>query len=120
MNAQPTEKDMIGPIPLTPQSVALFRSFVEHPEEHKGCNYKPIHECFEKSDTCTPQHILFHQYLAYLRRPLPKVFFYIIMEEIYPELKGNAEVKRDRDGNIIGGGEIGYHLKCVVDPEKED
>ena len=120
MNTQPTKKDMMERIPLTPQAVALFHDLVEHPENHKGCNYKPIRECFKKSDTCTPQHILFKQYIDYLRRPLPKVFFYIIMGDIYPELKGNAEVKRDRDGNIIGGGEIGYYLKCVVDPEKED
>ena len=55
-------------IPLTPKTVALFRKFVEHPEEYEGCDYKPIRECFEKSDTCTPQHILFNEYIAYLRR----------------------------------------------------
>jgi len=98
---------MMQSIPLTPQTVALFRKFVEHPEECEGCDYKPIRECFEKSDTCTPQHILFNEYIAYLRRPLPKAFFYIIMEEIYPELKGKAET-----------GEFGYYLRCVVKKEE--
>lgn len=65
MNTQPTKKDMMERIPLTPQTVELFRDLVEHPENHKGCNYKPIRECFKKSDTCTPQHILFkHYYLG--------------------------------------------------------
>ena len=111
---------MAQSIPLTPQTVALFRKFVEHPEECEGCNFKPIRECFEKSDICTPQHILFNEYIAYLKRPLPKVFFYIIMDEIYHELKGKAESKYDADGNHIGGGEIGFYLKCVVKPEKKE
>lgn len=110
---------MMQSIPLTPQTVALFRKFVEHPEECEGCDYKPIRECFEKSETCTPQHILFNDYIAYLRRPLPKVFFYIIMKEIFPELEGKAEPKYNKAGDRIGGGEIGYYLKCVVTP-KED
>lgn len=120
MSTQPTKEEMMQTIPMTPQTVALFRKFVEHPEECEGCDYKPIRECFEKSDTCTPQHILFNEYIAYLKRPLPKVFFYIIMDEIYPELKGNAESKYDADGNYIGGGEIGFYLKCIVKPEKKE
>ena len=84
---------------MTPQTVALFRKFVEHPEECDGCNYKPIRECFEKSDTCTPQHILFNEYI---------------------ELKGKAESKYDADGNHIGGGEYGFYLKCIVKPDKKE
>lgn len=106
-------------IPMTPESVALFRKFVEHPEEFEGCDYKSIRECFEKSDVCTPQHILFNQYIAYLKRPLPKFMFYIIMDEIFPELKGKAESVHDEEGNHISGGEYGFYLKCVVEPEKE-
>ena len=120
MSTQPTKEDMMESIPLNPQTVALFRKFVEHPEECPGCDYKPIQECFEKSDVCTPQHILFNQYIAYLRRPLPKVFFYIIMDEIYPDLKGKAPHKYNDQGEVIGGGEIGFYLKCIVEPEKED
>lgn len=119
MSTQPTKQEIMQSIPLNSQTVAAFRNLVEHPEEHEGCNYKPIRECFEKSDVCTPQHILFNQYIAYLRRPLPKVFFYIIMEEIFPELKGKAEVKCDINGEIVGGGDFGYYLKCIVEPKEE-
>lgn len=120
MGRRQTKEEIMQAIPLTSETVALFRKFVEHPEECEGCDYKPIRECFEKSDTCTPQHILFNEYIAYLKRPLPKVFFYIIMDEIYPELKGKAEGKYDADGNHIGGGEIGFYLKCVVKPEEKE
>ena len=120
MGTQPTKEEMMQTIPMTPQTVALFRKFVEHPEECEGCDYKPIRECFEKSDTCTPQHILFNEYIAYLKRPLPKFMFYIIMDEIYPELKGTAESKYDADGNYISGGEYGFYLKCIVKPEKKE
>ena len=106
MATQPTTKDKMDSIPLNEQTVALFRKFVEHPEECEGCDYKPIRECFEKSDVCTPKHILFNQYIAYLRRPLPKVFFYIIMDEIYSDLAGKA-----------ASGEFGFYLKCVVEPK---
>ena len=112
-------KEKMESIPLNPQTVALFRKFVEHPEEMEGCDYRPIQECFEKSDVCTPQHILFNQYIAYLRHPLPKVFFYIIMDEIYPDLKGKAPHEYNDKGEVIGGGEYGFYLKCVVEPEKE-
>ena len=119
MATQPTTKDMMDSIPLNEQTVALFRKFVEHPEECDGCDYKPIRECFEKSDVCTPKHILFNQYIAYLRRPLPKVFFYIIMDQIYSDLAGKAPHKYNAKGEVIGGGEYGFYLKCVVEP-KED
>lgn len=120
MSTQPTREEAMQSIPLTPETVALFRKFVEHPEECEGCDYKPIRECFEKSDVCTPKHILFNQYIAYLRRPLPKVFFYIIMDEIFPELQGKAPSRYDSEGNHIGGGEYGFYLKCVVEPEKKE
>lgn len=120
MSTQPTTKDMMESIPLTPKTVAMFRKFVEHPEEFKGCNYKPIQECFEKSDLCTPKHILFNQYIAYLRRPLPKVFFYIIMDDIYPEMRGKAPYKYNDKGEVTGGGEYGFYLKCIVGPEMKE
>lgn len=65
-----------------------------------------VRECpfLQVRDESTPQHILFNEYIAYLKRPLPKFMFYIIMDEIYPESKGKAESKYDADGNHIGGG----------------
>ena len=48
------------------------------------------------------------------------MFFYIIMDEIYPQLKGKPESKYDADGNHIGGGEYGFYLKCIVKPEKKE
>ena len=46
--------------------------------------------------------------------------FYIIMNEIYPELKGKTETVRDADGEYVSGGEFGYYLKCIVQPEQKE
>ena len=35
MSTQPTTKDMMESIPVTPHTVAMYRRFVEHPEEMK-------------------------------------------------------------------------------------
>ena len=98
---------MMQSIPLTPQTVALFRKFVEHPEEYDGCDYKPLKECFVEGDHYEPQHLLYQQYVDYIKKPLPKVVFYIIMREQFPNYFG----KDDRPGQR---GDLGYKLKLNI------
>lgn len=90
-------------IHLDQQTIDLFKSFLMEPAKH-GCQYKPMKECFAEADVYTPQHILYQQYVDYLQKPLPKVIFYIIMREVYPELFGKQNDK----------GDLGYKLKLVV------
>lgn len=107
MSTQPTKEEMMQSIPLTPQTVALFRKFLEHPEEFEGCDYKPLKECFVEGDYYEPQHLLYQQYVDYIKKPLPKVVFYIIMREQFPDYFG----KDDRPGQR---GDLGYKLKLNV------
>ena len=45
------------------------------------------------------------------------MIFYIIMNELYYNKTGKTEVLYEKSGNYIGGGDIGYYLKCIVKPE---
>lgn len=49
-------------------------------------------------------NILYEQYFEYLKRPLPKVIFYIIMDELYRHLIVKDEEAKDLE----------YRLKIVV------
>lgn len=89
---------------LTPQAVDVYKQLMTNPNEHGFFDYKPLAECFEECEEVTPKHILFESYKAYLKRDLPKVIFYIIMDELY----GKLIAKDERTGNL------GYKLKLVV------
>lgn len=67
---------------LTPQTIDAYKQILSNPSKH-GFNFKPLNECFSKSETVTAQHILFDSYVGYIAKPLPKVVFYIIMQEIH-------------------------------------
>lgn len=78
-------------IPLTPETVKMYKDILTEPEKNK-LPYKPITDCFKKSETVTAQHVLFNEYIAYIEnRPLPKVIFYIIMQEIFGNCNGKDE-----------------------------
>lgn len=78
-NVQPTTEDIMKSIPLTPQVIGQFTDFLVNPKKY-NCDYKP----------------------------LPKVVFYIIMREQFPEYFG----KDDREGTRH---DLGYKLKLVMD-----
>ena len=61
--------------------------FLENPEKH-GCDYKPLKEVFKETDKYIPQDKLYKKYLDYIKKPLPKVIFYIIMRETFEEFGG--------------------------------
>lgn len=69
-------------IQLNKESVAAYKTLLTQPKEH-GMDFKPLTEYFVKSETATAQHILFKQFVDEIKKPLPKIFFYIIMQEIY-------------------------------------
>jgi hypothetical protein len=83
---------------LCPESVAAYKELLTNPAAN-GLDIKPIGEYFEASETPTAKHILFEQFIAVIKKPLPKIFFYIIMDEMHPQC--------GKDEN----GFMGYYLK---------
>lgn len=108
MGAQPDTKDKMDAIPLTKETIAQFTDFLVNPQKY-NCNYKPLKECFVEGDHYEPQHLLYNQYVNYIKKPLPKPFFYIIMQEQFPEYYG----KDMRKGKGFRH-DLGYKLKLNV------
>lgn len=90
---------------LSPATVNAYKELLTNPQNN-GLSFKPLNECFEETKEVIPKHILFEAFLNYLQKPLPKVIFYIIMDELYPHLIGKDENTND----------LGYRLKLIVQP----
>lgn len=82
---------------LTSEAIDAYKTIMENPSQY-GFSFRPLVDCFVGSDDATPKHILFNEYLAYIQKPLPKVIFYIIMDQLYPQAKAPT-------------GEFGYRIK---------
>lgn len=88
---------------LSPETVNAYKELLTNPQKH-GLSFKPMNECFEETEEVTPKHLLFEAFSNYLQKPLPKVIFYIIMDELYSHLIGKDETMKD----------LGYRLKLIV------
>lgn len=77
--------------------MAAYKELMVNPSVH-GLDFPPLSDCFESFEAGTAKHILFKEYLDKIKKPLPKIFFYIVMDELYPVVKA-------ADGNL------GYKLK---------
>lgn len=86
-------------IVLSPESVNAYKTLMTDPKNH-GLTMPSLDECFEEAGEATAKHILFQQYIDVIQKPLPKVFFYIIMDELYPK-----QIDKAADGCL------GYKLK---------
>lgn len=86
---------------LTPALISAYRDIIFNPSKH-GLEFKPMKDCFEKSDEVTAKHILHFKFMIYINKPLPKVIFYILMDELFGFGDGKDE-----------NGYLGYHLKIV-------
>lgn len=84
---------------LTPQTVDAYKTLMTKPEEN-GLDFPSLENCFDHFDPGTPKHILYKEYVELIRKPLPKIIFYIVMDQIY--FKG---IVKCPDGNL------GYQLK---------
>lgn len=67
---------------INEQSIAAYKEVMTDPAKH-GIDIRPLAECFEDSDLATPKHILYKEYIEYINKPLPKVFFYLVMDSLY-------------------------------------
>ncbi|KKN15085.1 hypothetical protein LCGC14_0989600 [marine sediment metagenome] len=88
---------------LNPETIGAYKELLLNPSKHK-LDFKPITECFEKSDDVTAKHILAKEFIDYLNKPLPKVILYIVMNQVFGQCDG-----KDSSGNL------GYHLKFKAD-----
>ena len=75
---------------LSPETVNAYKELLTNPQKH-GLQFKPLHELFE-------------DFANYLQKPLPKVIFYIIMDELYSHLIDKDEKTKD----------LGYRLKLIA------
>ena len=98
-------------IPLTPDVIAQYKDFLVNPAKYK-CDYKPLHDCFVEGDHYAPQNHLYEQYIDYIQKPLPKVIFYIIMQEEFSEY-GGCDMITEKDGSRHNG-DFGYKLKLAI------
>ena len=96
---------------LTPEVVAQYKDFLVNPQKY-NCHYKPLHECFVEGDHYEPQDKLYDKYIEYIKKPLPKFMFYIIMREEYPDLFGADEWTDDK--GKWHRGDLGYKLKFNI------
>lgn len=80
---------------LSQESVSAYKKIMTDPKGN-GLDFPPLSEVFEKTKSATAKHLLYEQYLSKIKKKrdqLPKVFFYIIMDEIYLQ-------KKAEDGNL--------------------
>ena len=88
---------------LSPESVEAYKKLMTEPKEN-GLDFQPLSKVFEKIEDATAKHLLYEQYLQKINKTkdqLPKVFFYIIMDETYQQ-------KKVADGNL------GYCVRVSV------
>lgn len=85
------------------ESISAYRELMTNPNKH-GLEIPSLSECFELYEAGTPKHILFKEYIERIgNKPLPKVFFYIVMDELHAD-----KLVKCADGNI------GYKLKIKI------
>jgi hypothetical protein len=85
---------------LSKEAVEAYKTLITDPKAH-GLDFKPLEQCFEKSDTCRAQHLLFEDYVAYINKPLPKVIFYIIIQQIYGNCTGIDTAANNSGGYFL-------------------
>lgn len=87
---------------LNKQQIDAYKELLSNPKKH-GLEFKGLNECFNKCEKITAKHKLYKQYIDYLKKPLPKVIFYIIIDEMFFNCVG-------KDDN----GDLGYSIELNV------
>ncbi len=94
---------------LSPEAVAAYKKLLENPKDN-GFDFLPLNEVFEVTEVSIAKHLLYDQYLKVINRTrehLPKVIFYIIMDDIYNQKKAD-------DGNLGYCVQIRESLKSAL------
>lgn len=82
-------------ITICPETIAIAKDVLM-----SGEKFPSLDNCFEKSATVTAKHILFEQHRDRFKHSIPKVFVYIVMDQVFGLCTGYA-----------ADGSAGYHLK---------
>ena len=86
---------------LNKETIDAYKELLTNPKTH-NLPFKALNECFIKADKVTAKHELYDQFIKYLKKPLPKVIFYIVMDEVF-----GCGGKDDK-------GNLGYNVKLCV------
>lgn len=82
---------------INEQTISAYKQMLSNPEKN-NLPFPSLREIFLPSDTAIAKHIVWDRYQRLIDRNIPKLIFYIIMDEIFPQ-------KIAEDGNL------GYALK---------
>lgn len=77
-----------------PETIDAFKACMEDPSSF-GLDFPPLGEIVEASDDITPKHVLYDEYMKAIggARNIPKMVFYVIMDDKYP-------IGKAGDGNL--------------------
>lgn len=91
---------------LSEDTINAYEELMTNPTVH-GLDFKPLKECFRETETVTPKHILYEQYLELIQKTIPKVVFYIVMDDAYGHLIGHEILENGKHGCL------GYKLEII-------
>lgn len=81
--------------------MVLSPEIIEHAKKEVN-----LQQYFARSEKCTPKHLLFKEFIEKTKwKGLPKLIFYILMDELYPRSIAKAP-----------NGDLGYLLEIVAKP----
>lgn len=84
--------------------MTLSPEMIEHAKKEIN-----IQQYFIRSEVCTPKHLLFKEFTEKTKwANLPKIIFYILMDELYPRSIAKAP-----------NGDLGYLLEIYAKPIEE-
>lgn len=96
---------------INQESVKAHKELMLNPAKY-GLVFRPLEECFENSNEIKPNHLLFKDYQKECPN-ISKVFFYIVMQDIYGfPLRNPLNSGKHTD--------LGYKLKFVEIKEVEN
>ena len=82
---------------LNEQSVNAYKTLLTDPAKH-GLPFRKITDCFKQSTKARANHLLYEDFkLVVPKGALPKVIFYIIMEELYAD-----KIGKDKENDCKG------------------
>jgi hypothetical protein len=84
---------------LNTETVSAYRELLANPKKH-NLPFPSFRDLFLPSDDAISKHVVHAEYEKRVDRNIPKVIFYILLDEIFPQ-------KNDDSGNL------GYCLKFI-------
>ncbi|KPE51259.1 hypothetical protein [Chryseobacterium indologenes] len=77
---------------INQEMVSAYKECLANPKKH-NLSFPSLREIFLPSDIAVAKHIVFEKYQIIIGREIPKLIFYIILDEVFPQKKAD-------DGNL--------------------